>query len=171
MNHSTYVGKHGRLGGALIHFCVFGLAVSSTVKFLHPTRPVAYLSYLGYEHETLYLIATLELLTAVAFLFPFTRSAGLLLVSSYFGGAIAAHMANHPFAGGGPFLAFNANHHYLGTLPATLFLASAWIGVWLRHPESLWSFTRTSENRAGRNTVAGYETVHPDCDSGAIARP
>jgi hypothetical protein len=35
--------------------------------------------------------------------------AGLLLVSSYFGGAIAAHLANHPFIAGGPFLAFNAS--------------------------------------------------------------
>jgi DNA-directed RNA polymerase specialized sigma24 family protein len=38
-----------------------------------------------------------------------TRWAGLLLVLSYFGGAIAAHLANHPFIAGGPFLAFNAS--------------------------------------------------------------
>jgi hypothetical protein len=124
------------------------------VKFLHPAGPVAYMGYLGYEGDRLFLIATLELLTAVAFLLPSTRSAGLLLVSAYFGGAIAAHLANHAFTGGGPFLTFNANHHFLGTLPATVLLASAWIGVWLRHPEALWSFgekrdtTGSTENSA-----------------------
>ena len=141
MNVTSKVAGHGRLGNVLIYFCAVGLVISSTVKFLAPAKPVAYMSYLGYEHDTLFFVATLELLTAIAFFFRPTRSAGLLLVSAYFGGAIAAHLANHPFAGGGPFLAFNANHHYLGTLPATLFLTFAWIGVWLRHPQSLWSFS------------------------------
>jgi hypothetical protein len=143
---------HGGLGNALIYFCGIGLAVSSMVKFLHPVRAVAYMRYLGYEHETLFLIAGVELLTAVLLLLRSTRSAGLLLASSYLGGAISAHLANHPFFGGGPFLVFNANHQYLGTLPAMMLLASAWVGVWLRHPESLWSFTRQENTGLGEAT-------------------
>jgi len=134
--------RNERLGNALIYACAIGLAISSTVKFLHPAKPVAYMAYLGFEDEKLILVALLELAAAAAFLFSSTRSAGLLLVSAYFGGAISAHLANHPFHGGGPFLEFNANHHYLGTLPATLLLSCGWIGVWLRHPESMWSFGR-----------------------------
>ena len=145
MDHSPIGKKHRRLGNILIYFCAFGLAASSTIKFLHPAKPVAYMSYLGYEDGTLFLIAGLELFTAVLFLLPSTRSAGLLVVSAYFGGAIAAHLANHPFTGGGPFLTFNANHHYVGTLPATALLACAWIGVSLRHPEAFWSFGRPRE--------------------------
>jgi len=129
-----------RCGNALISFAGFGLVISSMVKFLHPAKPVAYMRYLGYEHETLYLVAIIELITAILFLRESTRSFGLLLVSSYFGGAIAAHLANHPFYGGGMFLEFNANHHYLGSLVPALFLVCAWAGVWLRHPESRWSF-------------------------------
>ncbi len=143
MNASPDTSRHGRLGNVLIYFCAAGLLVSAAVKFLAPPKPVAYMSYLGYEHGTLFFVATLELLTALAFFFRPTRSAGLLLVSAYFGGAIAAHLANHPFVGGGPFLTFNAVHHYLGTLPATLFLVLAWIGVALRHPQALWSFRST----------------------------
>ena len=142
MNHSANGRGHGRLGSVLIHFCGFALVASSIVKFLQPPGPVRYMAYLGYEHGTLFLIATMELLIGISFLLPSTRSAGLLLVSSYFGGAIAAHLANHSFSDGGPFVIFNANHHYLGTLPATVLLLSAWIGVWLHHPESLWSFSR-----------------------------
>jgi hypothetical protein len=136
--------RHIRLGDVLIYWCVFGLAASSIVKFLHPAKVLDYMGYLGYANGTFFLIAGLELLTAVLLFFQPTRAAGLLLVSSYFGGAISAHLANHPFSAGGLFLAFNANHHFLGTPPATTFLVSAWIGVWLRHPESRWSFRATS---------------------------
>ena len=134
------MNRHEKWGARLIYFCAIGLAISSMVKFLHPAKPVAYMAYLGFVDNELFLVACLELIAAIVFLIPSTRSAGLLLVSSYFGGAISAHLANHPFYGGGPFLEFNANHHYLGTLPATLLLTCAWIGVWLRHPESRWSF-------------------------------
>src|SRR5579871_4700491 len=116
-------------GNGLIYFSGVGLAVSSVVKFLHPAKPVAYMAYLGFEHDKLYFIACLEMVAAITFLVPATRPAGLLLVSSYFGGAISAHLADHPFTGGGPFLAFNASHHYLGTLPAALLLISAWAGA------------------------------------------
>jgi hypothetical protein len=67
---------HGGLGNALIYFCGIGLAVSSMVKFLHPVKAVAYMRYLGYEHETLFLIAGVELLTAVLLLLR-VLSAGL----------------------------------------------------------------------------------------------
>ena len=145
MDDQTIDTRHDNLGNFLIYLCAAALLISAAVKFLALAKPVAYMRYLGYEHVTLFFVAGLELLTLVVFLLPPTRAAGLLLVSAYFGGAIAAHLANHPFTGGGPFLAFNARHHYLGTLPASLFLIFAWTGVWLRHPQSLWSFRGRTE--------------------------
>ena len=128
-----------KLGNSLTYICVSALIISSGLKFLHPTRVVAYMGFLGYQNGTFFLIAALEVLAALLFLFPSTRASGLLLVSAYFGGAISAHLAQHAFVGGGPFLRFNAAHPFLGTIPASIFLMAAWLGVWLRHPEARWS--------------------------------
>ncbi len=106
--------KQARMGNALINFSGLVLVVSSLVKFLHPAKAVAYMRFLGYEHEKLFLIAGTEMLIAFLFLRRSTRAASLLLVSSYFGGAIAAHLADHPLSGTAPIIIFNANHHYLG---------------------------------------------------------
>ncbi len=138
---TSSVKSNNRLGDVLIRVCGYGLLISSAVKFLHPAEPVAYLRYLGFENGTLYFVAILELITSVLFLMRSTRSLGLLLVWGYLGGAIAAHIGNHPFDGtGNPFLRFMATYHYIGAIEPALFLVCGWIGVWLRHPESRWSF-------------------------------
>jgi len=128
-----------KLGNTLIYICAGALIISSGLKLLHPAKVVAYMGFLGYQNGTFVLIAALEILAALFFLFPSTRASGLLLVSAYFGGAISAHLAQHAFVGGGPFLRFNATHPFLGTIPASIFLMAAWLGVWLRHPEARWS--------------------------------
>jgi len=124
------------------------MVFSSAFKFLHLPKAVAYMSSLGYEDGTFFLVAGLELLSAVVFCFRSTRSLGLLLVSSYFGGAISAHLASHSAAAGGPFMIHILNHPHVGILPASLFLASAWIGTWLRHPGVLWSLNKFSDSSA-----------------------
>ncbi len=123
----------------MIYICGSALIISSGLKLLHPAKVVAYMGFLGYWNGTFFLIAALEILAAVLFLRASTRAGGLLLVSAYFGGAISAHLARHAFVAGGPFLQFNATHPFLGTIPASIFLMSAWLGVWLRHPEARWS--------------------------------
>jgi hypothetical protein len=69
------------------------------------------------------LIGIGELVSALLFLIPQTNSLGLLLLSSYLGGAIVTHMQH-----GQPFFA-----------PAILLLL-VWIAGYLRHPEVLQSF-------------------------------
>lgn len=133
------IQRSRKLGDVLIYICVSALIISSGLKLLHPAKVVAYMGFLGYQNGTFFLIATLEIVAAVLFLRASTRAAGLLLVSAYFGGAISAHLAQHVFVGGGPFLRFNAAHPFLGTIPASIFLTAAWLGVWLRHPEARWS--------------------------------
>jgi hypothetical protein len=141
MSSSVRSDRRMRIGNGFIWFSGVVLTVSSIVKCLHPEKAVAYMRFLGYEHEKLFLIAAMELALAVLYLRRSSRAVGLLLVSSYLGGAIAAHLADHPLIGDTPIILFNARHHYLGTAPAVILLLCAWLGVWLRHPESLWSFS------------------------------
>lgn len=153
-----FTSKQMRIGNVLIFISGGILAVTSLVKFLHPGKAVDYMRFLGYENEKLFLIAGLELVTAVLFLNRATRWIGLQLVSGYLGGAIAAHLAFHPLTGNAWIIVFNANHKYLGTLPALIVLACAWIGFFLRHPESRWSLVRT------RAVESRHERVHGAAD-------
>jgi hypothetical protein len=142
------VSKSRKIAGkALLYFCVFGMIASSAIKFLQPPNAVAYLGALGYEHGTYFLIAALELLCGVIFMFKSTRSLGLLLVSAYFGGAISAHWASHPSVTGGPFLTFMLNHPFIGSFDPGIFLFSAWIGTWLCRPELFWAWEKSSERK------------------------
>jgi len=134
-------------GSALIYFCVVGLALSSAVKFVHPAPVVAYMASMGYEGGKLFVVAGLELFCAVMFWLRSTRSLGLLLVSSYFGGAIAAHLAYHPHIVGGPFLTYMLSHPYTGALEPGVFLAAAWVGTWLCYPAMFAGLDARSERR------------------------
>jgi hypothetical protein len=139
LRHQSYA----RAGNSLIHVSGGVLLISSFVKFLHPAKVVAYMGFLGYSGDTLYLIAAVEMLIALLFLRRSTRWMGLLLVSAYLGGAIAAHIAYHPLTGTAPILLFNFHHHFLGSLPPAVVLAAAWIGFRLRHPEAIRAMDRT----------------------------
>lgn len=106
------------------------LLASASGKFAHAPQVVAEFQAWGFEGK-LTLIAAGETLCALLFLIPFTRSIGMLLVSSYMGGAIATHMQHGQTA------------HTLG---AAAFLSILWLGAWLRHPEMLWSLSYSAHN-------------------------
>ena len=92
------------------------------------------MSRLGFKGGKLELIAGLEVVSALLFLLPSTRSFGLLLVSAYMGGAIATHV----------------QHDQLHlAAPASAVLCLIWLGAWLRHPEILWSLDRRADDSAG----------------------
>ena len=137
---------------ALIRFCGYGLIFSSLVKFVHPAKAVAYMASMGFEGGTFFVVAVLELISALLFLVPGTRRAGLLLVSSYMGGAIAAHLAVHRFFTGGPFLVYMATHPYIGALVPATVLASGWIGCWLSEGEALMRQKSEDGTTARRST-------------------
>lgn len=148
MSESERYSERCRAWGTnLIRFCGYLLIVSSALKFMHPSKPVAYMASMGFVGSTLYVVATLELLSAILFLVPRTRRLGLLLVSSYLGGAIAAHLALHHSLTGGKFLVFMATHPYIGALEPTVVLLAGWIGVALCPPEELSWFAKRSERR------------------------
>ncbi|HEV7968544.1 MAG TPA: DoxX family protein [Candidatus Acidoferrales bacterium] len=134
-------------GNGLIDFSTIGLILSSLIKFSRLPGPVAYMGSLGYKDGTYFFVACLEFVIAIVFFVRATRTLGLLLVSSYLGGAISAHLANgHPSVARGPYMAYLLSHPLAGVIPACVFLASAWIGAWLVYPKMLASLAE----QAGR---------------------
>jgi hypothetical protein len=144
-----YANMRQTWGSRLIQSCGYALVLSSGVKFVHASKPVAYMASMGFEGGTFWIVAVLELLSAILFLVPATRRLGLLLVSSYLGGAIAAHLAVHRFFTGGPFLVYMAIHPYVGATVPSIVLLTAWVGVALCPPQELSLFTANSERRNG----------------------
>jgi len=132
---STTIRTTGRFrsGTILIYLLSILLVGSGAVKFAHVPQPAAQLAELGFGGGNLTLIASLEVVGAVLFAFPRTRSFGLLFVSAYLGGAVAAHVGHHQF---------------LTSFRPAIVLALIWLAAWLRHPEMLWSITPKSVETA-----------------------
>ncbi len=124
-SRSSVIGSRFIVGSALV------LVASSMLKFLHPGAVLTYLSSMGFEDADVYLIAVIELATAVLLLFPRTRTVGLFMASAYLGGAVAAHLAIHRFTTNDPFVAFMAMHTHIGILEPGVLLSALWFGTWL----------------------------------------
>jgi len=114
-------------GSLLIYLPGLAVAMSAILKFAGVPSVVHQMAASGFSDGKLTLVASVELSSAVLFLYPRTRSLGLLLLSSFLGGAICTHVQMGEYAKG------------IG--PAVL-LTVAWIGIWLRHSQSLWSLNR-----------------------------
>jgi DoxX-like family len=121
-------GKARRIAG-LVLICLGSIVLigSAGAKFAHVPKVVNELGAMGFDDGRLTMIAVAEVVSALLFLLPFTRSIGLLLASAYMGGAIATHVQH-----GQPFIQ-----------PAMI-LAILWAGAWLRHPQVLWSMNPSS---------------------------
>ncbi len=76
--------------------------------------------------DDLALIGLAEVASAILLLITRTSSLGVLMTSSFWGGAIVAHMAGDDYA---------------GTAVPIVLLVLTWAGALLRHPEMLASFT------------------------------
>jgi DoxX-like family len=119
-------GNSARLmaGNVLIFLPGLALASSSILKFARVPAVVTQMAASGFADGKLVLVAILELLSAVLFLFPRTRSFGLLMLSGFLGGAICTHVQLG---------------EYVKAVGPAIVLLMAWLGTWLRHPEVLWS--------------------------------
>ena len=123
--------RNSALGARVIVVCALVLVASSMLKFWHPGPILTYLGSMGYEGADVYLIAVIELATALLLLFPPTRTFGIVMASAYLGGAVAAHVAIHRYTTNDPFIAFMAMHTHIGTLEPGVLLAALWFGSWL----------------------------------------
>jgi DoxX-like family len=120
-------GVRFRVGTILIYLLSLLLVGSAVAKFAQIPKVASQMAAMGFDGNKLIFITLLEIASAILFVYPRTRSFGLLMVSAYLGGAIATHVGhNHP-----PFQ------------PAVV-LALFWLAAWLRHPEMLWSMNGTS---------------------------
>jgi len=121
--NSSLVGKKRRITGTVLMMLASVMLIGSAgAKLAHVPKVVAELGAMGFDGNRLIFIAILEILSAVLFLIPITRSFGLLMVSAFMGGAIATHVGHdQPF------------------IQPAMVLVIFWLGTWLRHPQILWS--------------------------------
>ena len=119
--------KPKRIVGWIILALVCAIMIYSGTGKLFGFAPdymVEGLQQSGLSEATL-LIGAAEMISAILLLIPRTSSAGILLVSSFWGGAIVSHMSK--------------NDGYV--IPAVL-LVMCWAGAFLRNSDVLSSFTK-----------------------------
>lgn len=127
MTNSTSKRQSRVLAGNIMVYLLGVLLLGSAlIKFANVPTLVAQFAVLGFAGGRLTFIGILEIVSAALFLLPRTRSLGLLLVSAYLGGAIAAHVG----------------HGQTEAIRPAILLGLFWVGAWLRHPNTLWSFAR-----------------------------
>lgn len=112
------------VGNVLIFLPGLAVMMSSVLKFAGVTGVVHTMAAEGFSGGKLTLVATLEILSAALFVYHRTRAFGVLMLSSFLGGAICTHVQ------------MGESAKAIG--PCTL-LALSWVGTWLRHPQALWS--------------------------------
>jgi DoxX-like family len=97
---------------------VLMLAMSASMKLAHPPKVVdMFVQHLGYSESALLPLALVELACMLLYLVPRTRVLGAVLLTGYFGGAIATHLRV-----GDPFF-----------VPLLLGIL-VWVGLYLRDP-------------------------------------
>lgn len=129
--------KKQTAGNIVITLLGILLLGSAVAKLAHIPKVETQMAAMGFGGNKLLFIALLELASAALFLLSLTRSFGLLLVSSYLGGAIATHV-----------------QHDQPILVPSILLLVIWLGVWLRHREASWSFGSLKEGTfPGANAV------------------
>ena len=131
----------GKIAGLVVHLLIGGMLIfTGSQKLLGSVPPEALVRYgLG---EQARLIGAGAIVTALLLVIPRTSSFGILLTSSFWGGAICIHMAH-----GEPYV-----------LQAVLLVLS-WAGACLRNPATLGSFWVSS--RMARGAAAESEPAVP----------
>jgi hypothetical protein len=127
----------GKVAGLVLHILIGGLMVfTGSEKVLRSFPPEALVKYGLAEQARM--IGAGALLTAFLLLIPRTSSLGILLTSSFWGGAICIHMAH-----GEPYL-FQA-----------VLLVLSWVGAYLRNPATLSSFSGPPGRTVGGGSRVG----------------
>ena len=112
------------IGNGLIWVAAFVFIASGLSKLAHVQPAVEEMTLLGLTGAKYVIVASIEILSGVLVLLKPLRSIALLFVSAHVGGAICAHL----IAG-----------QYFAILPSAVLLSLCWLGMFLRHPQILWS--------------------------------
>ena len=116
--------KRGQVAGLVQHILIGGLLIFTGSQKVLGSIPPETLVMFGLGEQSR-LVGAGAILTALLLLIPRTLSLGILLASSFWGGAICIHMAHDD-----PYV-----------FPVVLLILS-WIGAFLREPATLSSFSR-----------------------------
>jgi hypothetical protein len=116
--------KRGQVAGLVLHILIGGLLIFTGSQKVLGSIPPETLVMFGLGEQSR-LVGAGAILTALLLLIPRTLSLGILLASSFWGGAICIHMAHDD-----PYV-----------FPVVLLILS-WIGAFLREPATLSSFSR-----------------------------
>lgn len=96
------------------------MLMDSIMKFVKPPEVIEGTLALGFAEQHLPVIGTLGLISTLLYAFPRTSILGAILLTGYFGGAVATHLRlNNPL--------------FTDTLFTVYFGILIWGGLWLRN--------------------------------------
>jgi hypothetical protein len=96
------------------------MLMDSIMKFVKPSEVIEGTLALGFAEQHLPIIGTLGLISTLLYAFPRTSILGAILLTGYFGGAVATHLRlNNPL--------------FTHTLFTVYFGILIWGGLWLRN--------------------------------------
>ena len=105
---------------AMSGLVILFMLMDSIMKFVKPTEVIEGTLALGFAEEHLPIIATLGLISTLLYVFPRTSILGGILLTAYFGGAVATHVRlNNPL--------------FTHVLFTVYFGILIWGGLWLRN--------------------------------------
>lgn len=128
------MGKYRQIAGwvVLVLVAIVMLFAGAGKLFgFAPQRVMEQLNSYGLDDEIV-IVGLAEVVSAVMLVIPRTWSLGILVTSSFWGGAIVAHLTADDYA---------------STAAPVVLLILTWVGSWLRHPQTFSSFTAGAEER------------------------
>jgi hypothetical protein len=117
-----------RVLGSVLHLLIGGLMIIAGAPKLLGLAPPDHVDHMGLT-DSIRLVGAGEIVTGILLLIPRTLSLGILLTSSFWGGAICVHMT-----------------HGQSYLLQSALLVLSWVGAYLRNPAVFGSF-RESQPR------------------------
>jgi uncharacterized membrane protein YphA (DoxX/SURF4 family) len=122
-----------RVGNVLVYLAALIFIGSGSSKFAHVPAAVEEMTLLGLTGGKYTLVAAMEIGCGLLLLAPPIRSLAALIVSAHMGGAICAHVIAD---------------QYFAVLPSLIILSLCWLGLFLRHPQMLWSLGAVADAQA-----------------------
>jgi hypothetical protein len=125
-NEMSRINKRMRKVGYGLHLLIGGVLIVAAIPKLTGLAPADHVEKMGIA-EHVRIVGAGELVTGVMLVAPPTFAAGILLTSSFWGGAISVHMT----------------HGQSYWLPSALLVLS-WVGAYLRNPVFFGNFRSVS---------------------------